>query len=1205
MQRNARFATFLFILILLALTNSFANGFGGGKQETCEIFRRDSHIEQWGSFTPRNNHPSVSAVPCQDEDSAEVVIGVSFIDEKNCEKVRALIAEGNGVITDVIVAKKGLKALVADVPRETVSYLRRRLLEHGLARYVEPNMRLRIATVPNDPGWRGKWGLQKIRADYAWNTTTGDPSVVIAIVDTGVDWNHPDLAANIWNNTDEIAGNHKDDDGNGFVDDVRGWDFVDTSATVYPGEDGTVRDNDPMDFHGHGTHCAGIASAVGNNGLGVCGATWNCKIMAVRAGYKGSDGNGYLELDDAAAAIIYAADNGADIISCSWGAYEDSQIIRDAVEYAYDAGVLLVAAAGNDMRDDKLYPAAYDQVIAVSATNQFDGAAWFTNFGEWIELAAPGVDINSTIFDDSYEEMSGTSMATPCVAGVAALVWSRFPDMSRDEVRAQLRFASDDLGEEGFDFYFGYGRVNAEKAVELEPQPHDLLVYELNIASVVPLGETAHVNITVANIGNYSEHDVKVQLLLNGNLLDSTTVPFMEPGAFERFSFSWNTSQYTEGHYNLTAYVVPVNGENRVYNNRLSKTVYLRPPKILRVPQDFPTIQGAIDAAFEGDTVLVAPGTYYEDVYIYKNFIKLVGENPSTTIVDGVRKGDVILVWADNVEIKNLAVTNGGRNPGREPPLSGILVYYSRNVNITNVSATSNRAGIFLYCSSNVKLKGNQMKGNVFNFGVDGYTLPHFVHSIDETNIVDDETLVYLLGERNKTVSTSAGCVLLVNSTNIVVEKLKLAANYDGILCIASRNVSLNNLDASLNYRAIHVRNSTSVTIHDTHISESYVGISVEESRNITLEHNFVSGSYAYGNGIKITHSTNCRVSFNALTDNVYGLYFSYSNNNTASFNVLRRNRVNLWLYYSNGNIVNNNEVSNGWSSGIFLTNAYDNRIAENNLLNNILSFMGYGIALNIETSFNNTIYHNNFINNTYNVVSLDSHNIFDNGYPDGGNYWSSYAGEDVYSGVFQNETGNDGISDTPYVIDENNVDRYPLMEPRKICDVKVDTVSVSYSQIYQGWSTNITVTIKNEGTTTVKNFTIKCKAVSGDIEITIGTIRVAQLTPSNTTTATFLWTPENTGTYVIECEVSLIEGEIDFLDNRLADGAVNVRIIGDLNGDNEVDIKDLVAVVPSFGARPSYPNWNLMADLNRDSVINMRDIVLIAKNFGKMLTNR
>ncbi len=1192
MQRNTRFATFLFILVLLAFVNPLVNGFTS-KREMYENFEQKGQPD---SFTP-----PISTVPCQDEDSVELIIGVSFMDEKNYEKVRALIAEGNGVITDVIAAENELKALVADVPHETVSYVKRRLLEHGLARYVEPNMRLKITTVPNDPGWRGKWGLRKIWADYAWNTTTGDPSVVIAIVDTGVDWNHPDLAANIWNNTDEIAGNHVDDDGNGFVDDVRGWDFVDTSASVYPGEDGKVRDNDPMDFHGHGTHCAGIASAVGNNGLGVCGVTWNCKIMAVRAGYKGSDGNGYLELDDAAAAIIYAADNGADIISCSWGSYEDSQIIRDAVEYAYDAGALLVAAAGNDMRDDKLYPAAYDQVIAVSATNELDKPAWFTNFGEWIELAAPGVDINSTVFDDSYEEMSGTSMATPCVAGVAALVWSQFPEMSRDEVRAQLRFTSDDLGEEGFDFYFGYGRVNARKAVELEPQLHDLSVYEINIASLVPLGETAYVNVTVANIGNHSEHDVTVQLLLNDSLLDSVLIPFMESGAFERVSFPWDTSQYAEGHYNLTAYVAPVDGENRVDNNHLSKTVYLRRSKILRVPQDFDSIQEAVNAAFEKDTILVSPGTYQENVYIYKDSIKLVGEKASATIVDGASKGDVIQVWADNVEIRGFTVRNSGRNPGREPPLSGILVYYSRNVSIINVSATSNRAGIFLYCSSNVKLKGNQMKGNLFNFGVDGYTLSHFIHSIDDTNIVNDKPLVYLLSEHDKTVSTSAGCVLVVNSTNIRIEKLELDENYDGVLCMASRNVSLNDLDASLNYRGICVRNSTSITISNSYISESYVGIQVEESRNLTLAHNFVSGSYAYGEGIKIFHSTRCSVSFNALTDNVYGLYFSYSSNNTASFNILKRNRVNLWLYYSNSNVISKNEVSNGWSGGIFLTNAYDNRIIENNLLNNVLSFLGYGIALNIETSFNNAIYHNNFINNTYNVFSLDSQNIFDNSYPSGGNYWSNYIGKDLYSGVFQNETGSDGIGDTPYTIDENNTDRYPLMEPREIRDIKVATVSPSRSQIYLGWSTNITVTIKNEGTTTVGNFTIKCKAVSGDVEIIIGTMEVAQLTPLNTTTATFQWTPENAATYRIECEVSILEGEIDFLDNTLADGTVNVRMVGDVNGDNKVDIKDLVAVIPSFGASPLHPNWNPLADLNLDNVINMRDIGLIAKNFGRI----
>ncbi|MDY6959182.1 MAG: S8 family serine peptidase, partial [Halobacteriota archaeon] len=225
--------------------------------------------------------------------------------------------------------------------------------------YAEPNYITHICTIPNDPYYSQQWAHQKMQSEQAWDIETGNQSVVIAIVDTGVDWNHPDLAENIWNNTDEILDGN-DTDGNGFIDDVRGWDFVETSSPVYPGEDGAIEDNDPMDFHGHGTHCSGIVGAVTNNGIGVAGTCWNCSIMAVRAGYKTESGGGVLESDDCSAAIVYAADNGADVISMSWGGSSSSSLIEDSIDYAYGKGVILVAAAGNSNTNLKFYPAGYD-----------------------------------------------------------------------------------------------------------------------------------------------------------------------------------------------------------------------------------------------------------------------------------------------------------------------------------------------------------------------------------------------------------------------------------------------------------------------------------------------------------------------------------------------------------------------------------------------------------------------------------------------------------------------------------------------------------------------------------------------------------------------------------------------------------------------------------------------------------------------------
>ncbi|MEK7400144.1 MAG: S8 family serine peptidase, partial [Candidatus Poribacteria bacterium] len=177
--------------------------------------------------------------------------------------------------------------------------------------WAEPNYILSTCDLPNDYNPANQWGLAKINANQAWDWTHGSTSVTIAIIDTGVDHNHPDLASNIWINTDEIPGNGIDDDGNGFIDDRIGWDFVSVTSGGAIGEDMGPRDNEPMDFDGHGTNCSGIASAVTNNGIGVAGTGWNCKIMAVRAGYRNSGGGGSLAITDVIDAITYAADNGA------------------------------------------------------------------------------------------------------------------------------------------------------------------------------------------------------------------------------------------------------------------------------------------------------------------------------------------------------------------------------------------------------------------------------------------------------------------------------------------------------------------------------------------------------------------------------------------------------------------------------------------------------------------------------------------------------------------------------------------------------------------------------------------------------------------------------------------------------------------------------------------------------------------------------
>jgi len=302
--------------------------------------------------------------------------------------------------------------------------------------------------LPNDSQFNQLWGLNNtgqtggnanadIDAPEAWEITTGSNNVIVGVMDTGIDYTHPDLAANMWTNKGEIPNNGKDDDKNGYIDDYYGYDF-------YNG------DGDPFDdnSNGHGTRIAGIIGAVGNNQTGVTGVNWNVDLMAIKI--AGADGTGYTF--NIIQALEYATMMGVKITNNSWGTSSDVVGLEKAIELAGKAGMLFVASAGNEAKNIDLqphYPASYDEdnIITVAATNHQDQfASWFSNYGtKSVDLAAPGVGILTTIPGNQYASQSGTSLAAPYVAGAAALLWSVNPNLTVNQVKSYLLEGVDQL----------------------------------------------------------------------------------------------------------------------------------------------------------------------------------------------------------------------------------------------------------------------------------------------------------------------------------------------------------------------------------------------------------------------------------------------------------------------------------------------------------------------------------------------------------------------------------------------------------------------------------------------------------------------------------------------------------------------------------------------------------------------------------------
>jgi len=518
----------------------------------------------------------------------------------------------------------------------------------------------------------------------------------------------------------------------------------------------------------------------------------------------------------------------------------------------------------------------------------------------------------------------------------------------------------------------------------------------------------------------------------------------------------------------------------------------------------------------------------------------------------------------------------------------------------------------YIYISKSLSLIGENKYATVIEISGYGSAVGiSYTQGVKFTGftIRNAETGINLLYSSNNVISGNiisnstdrpgwGGGIYLWNSNNNIVVHNSISNTTEvGVLVYGFNNTVTGNFISGATW-AIHVDRYHNSILSNV-ISESVVGVYIQiGSHDNTVIGNTISDLTSDGCGVQVWGYDN-EVIDNAMANIGYvGIQLDSPTEspNQCTNNSVKRNRVSNCTFGINlimasfSNTISGNNLTNNGLSILIADGSNNNTITKNHVSNG-----DYGILL---FSSNGTeVYHNNFINNTQQVLLSESFNtVWDDGYPSGGNYWSDYTDVDLYSGPYQNETGNDGIWDHPYVIDESNRDHYPFTPS----DITIVSVVPSSTEVYVGQIVNITVTVQNEGNSP-KTFDVTCKYELEGIEHTIGTQTVTNLAPNTTTTLIFTWTTTDITVHTIKAEIPPLTGETDTADNTLTSPTtVKVKMIGDVNGDNKVNIRDIVKAGFAFSSYPSHPRWNPQADINQDGKINIQDIVLIGINFGK-----
>jgi parallel beta-helix repeat protein len=548
-------------------------------------------------------------------------------------------------------------------------------------------------------------------------------------------------------------------------------------------------------------------------------------------------------------------------------------------------------------------------------------------------------------------------------------------------------------------------------------------------------------------------------------------------------------------------------------------------PSTIIVPDNYPTIQEAINNANDGDTIYVKAGTYYEHVVVNKT-VSLVGENESTTIIDGGGTGVVVELQSVHINLSRFTIRSGEK---------GILLPSGSETGFNTISNnTITSCGRFPYDYAielgwnrlgHDRFYYNELKSNHPNIGVFGLSLSDFLLTMDTTNTVNGKPVYFLVNQSDLVIDPSnypsIGYLAVVNSVNVTVRNLEISeVNRQGVLFAFTNNSAIQNLTAT-------VRN--------------YAGII---------------------------------------------LWFSYNNSITKS--VTRNNLHGIRVDTSSYNWIEGNSMTNNYWSGIVMEGI------GNSILKNSMSNYEENIAL--YRSLNNSIYHNNLLGGLPPVIYESYNNSWDDGYPSGGNYWSDYDGSDLFLGENQDQLGSDGIGDTHYVIDGNNIDHCPLMNPWTPSDAAVLNITTSKRFIGEGYSAYLTAVVENQGGK-VEN--LNTTVYVGEANVTFQTFL---LKSQNSLIHTFSWgsTGFSKGNYTLSTCVEPIEGEEDLADNTMYNDWVFITIPGDVNGDSSVNVLDAIVLSNAIFSEPSEPNWNANADINNDGKVNILDCIILANHFNQ-----